>query len=98
MLGAGTGGELRQIGHVELGIRHPGQHQHLGAAPLLLAIDVRLVVGHLVQIRVVGAEGLARIGIFAARGRLQATLGLGHQLIAGAEDHGAGGAHFDTAG
>ncbi|MOA36676.1 hypothetical protein D3C78_1582120 [compost metagenome] len=50
------------------------------------------------QVGIVGAEGLARIGIFTARGRQQATLGLGHQLLAGAENHGAGGAHLDTAG
>lgn len=50
------------------------------------------------QVGIVGTEGLARIGIFTPRGRQQATLGLGHQLLAGAENHGAGGAHLDTAG
>ncbi len=98
MLRAGTRGELRQIGHIKLGVGHPGQHQHLGAAPLLLAIDVRLVVGHFVQVGVVGLEGLARVGIFAARGRQQPTPGLSHQLLPGAEDNGAGRAHLDTAG
>ncbi|MNL43185.1 hypothetical protein D3C87_1656890 [compost metagenome] len=98
MLRAGSGGELRQVRHVEPGVGHPGQHQHLGTAPLLLAIDVRLVARHLMQVGVIGREGLARIGIFAARGGQQAALGLGHQLLAGTEDDGAGGAHLDTAG
>ena len=55
-------------------------------------------MGYLVQVRVVGREGLARIGICAARGRQQATLGLGHQLLAGTENHCAGGTHLDAAG
>ena len=98
MLGAGPGGELRQVGHVELGVGHPGQYQHLGTAPLLLAIDVRLVARHFMQVRVVGGKGLARIGVFAAGARQQAALGLGHQILAGTKNHGAGGAYLDTAG
>ncbi|MNS54269.1 hypothetical protein D3C72_870520 [compost metagenome] len=50
------------------------------------------------QVGIVGAEGLAGIGVFTARARQQAALGLGHQILAGTENHGAGGAHLDTAG
>lgn len=50
------------------------------------------------QVGIVGAESLARVGVFAARGGQQPALGFGHQRLAGAEDDGAGGAHLDAAG